>query len=71
MRELDMLKNEAKLIYLAIREKEKNTDHLDCGNNLTGFLQPEIHILKEEFNELWNKIMEKDPFAPESPFILY
>lgn len=62
---LASLKKKAKSLYLKIRREE---DKYSCGKKLAEYISPDIHALKEEFNEVWDQIMQLDPGAPVSPF---
>lgn len=63
MSELSRLKKRAKDLYL----KAQNFDDLSCGRHMAEVLRPSIGVARVELREVWARIKELDPNAPDNP----
>ena len=64
MSELSKLQKRAKKLY---RQAELEGE-LDCGRHMQEILRPSMGVARQEFNKIWERIVELDPKAPASPF---
>ena len=65
MSKLEHLKKKARSLYIKITETEAS---YSCGRRLAEYINPDLHSMKEQFNEIWKQVRALDPETPPSPF---